>query len=54
MAVVTRIFQLMSIAGNFLGKLLFDFLTGKIKENEVDRAIELRNIMTSLGPAYIK
>lgn len=27
---------------------------GKLKEHEVKRAIELRNIVTSLGPAYIK
>lgn len=27
---------------------------GKLKDHEVKRAIELRNIVTSLGPAYIK
>lgn len=27
---------------------------GKLKENEVRRAIQIRNIVTSLGPAYIK
>ena len=53
-AVFTRIVQLLSIAGGFLGGVGMDFLTGKSKENEVKRAIELRNIMTSLGPAYIK
>jgi len=31
-----------------------DILTDKVDENQVKRAIELRNIMTSLGPAYIK
>ena len=53
-AVFTRIVQLLSIAGGFLGGVGMDLLTGKSKENEVKRAIELRNIMTSLGPAYIK
>lgn len=53
-AVFTRIVQLLSIAGGFLSGVGMDFLTGKSKENEVKRAIELRNIMTSLGPAYIK
>jgi aarF domain-containing kinase len=53
-AVFTRIIQLLSIAGGFLGGVGIDLLTGKSKENEVKRAIELRNIMTSLGPAYIK
>nr|PNR35367.1 hypothetical protein PHYPA_023267 [Physcomitrium patens] len=31
-----------------------DIVTKKVKENEVKRAIELREIVTSLGPAYIK
>ena len=53
-AVFSRIVQLLSIAGGFLGGVGLDFLTNKSKENEVKRAIELRNIMTSLGPAYIK
>lgn len=53
-AVFTRIVQLLSIAGGFLGGVGMDYITGKSKENEVKRAIELRNIMTSLGPAYIK
>ena len=53
-AVFSRIVQLLSIAGGFLGGVGMDYLTGKSKENEVRRAIELRNIMTSLGPAYIK
>lgn len=53
-AVCSRVFQLLSIAGGFLGGVGVDLLTGKSKENEVKRAIQLRNIMTSLGPAYIK
>jgi predicted unusual protein kinase regulating ubiquinone biosynthesis (AarF/ABC1/UbiB family) len=30
------------------------FHAGKLQENEVRRAIQIRNIVTSLGPAYIK
>jgi hypothetical protein len=53
-AVITRIAQLMSISGSFLSSLLIDLLRGRLKETEVARAIQLRNIVTSLGPAYIK
>lgn len=53
-AVVTRIIQLLSVAGGFLSRLIGDIINKKVKENEVARAIELREIVTSLGPAYIK
>ncbi|EYU31735.1 hypothetical protein ABFS82_07G059800 [Erythranthe guttata] len=53
-AVATRIVQLTSVAGGFLSRLVWDLINNKIKENEVRRAIELREIVTSLGPAYIK
>ncbi|KAK4425329.1 hypothetical protein Salat_1726900 [Sesamum alatum] len=53
-AVATRIVQLLSVAGGFLSRLALDLINNKIKENEVARAIELREIVTSLGPAYIK
>uniref|UniRef100_A0A0D6R6K3 Protein kinase domain-containing protein n=1 Tax=Araucaria cunninghamii TaxID=56994 RepID=A0A0D6R6K3_ARACU len=53
-AVVTRIAQLLSVAGGFLSHIALDIITDKLKENEVARAIELREIVTSLGPAYIK
>eukprot|EP00803_Ostreobium_quekettii_P009098 evm.model.scf_330.1 EVM.evm.TU.scf_330.1 scf_330:441-5212(-) len=53
-AVSTRILQLLSISSGFLSSIIFDFLRGRLKENEVKHAIELRNIVTSLGPAYIK
>lgn len=49
-----RVVQLTSIAGSFLSGLLMDVATGRVKQNEVARAIELREIVTSLGPAYIK
>ncbi|KAK4356877.1 hypothetical protein RND71_022487 [Anisodus tanguticus] len=53
-AVATRIAQLTSVAGGFLSRLAWDVINKKVKENEVARAIELREIVTSLGPAYIK
>ncbi|GFH29951.1 protein kinase domain-containing protein, partial [Haematococcus lacustris] len=53
-SVITRLLQLFSIAGGFLGKLAWDGLRGRLQATEVARAVELRNIMTSLGPAYIK
>ena len=42
------------IAGGFFGGILIDSINGTLQKNEVKRAIELRNIVTSLGPAYIK
>lgn len=53
-AVATRVLQLMSVAGGFLSRIALDVINKKVKENEVARAIELREIVTSLGPAYIK
>ncbi|KAM0920451.1 hypothetical protein ACQ4PT_007507 [Festuca glaucescens] len=53
-AVATRVVQLLSVAGGFISGIISDLIGDKIKENEVTRAIELREIVTSLGPAYIK
>lgn len=53
-AVATRIAQLSGIAGTFIGGVVLDAINGTSKENEVKRAIQLRGIVTSLGPAYIK
>lgn len=53
-AVVQRIFQLLAVSGSFLSSVAGDIISKKIKENEVLRACELREIVTSLGPAYIK
>ena len=53
-AVVQRVLQLLSISGRFLSNLAWDALNQRLKETEVERAIELREIVTSLGPAYIK
>lgn len=35
-------------------RLAYDALRGQLKQTETSRAVELREIMTSLGPAYIK
>lgn len=53
-SVLSRITQLLSLSGGFLSRLAFDIATGQVKNNEVKRAIEIRDIVTSLGPAYIK
>ena len=53
-AIAQRIVQLLGVSGTFLSSLALDALRGTLKENEVQRAIELRDIVTSLGPAYIK
>ncbi|CAN7127010.1 unnamed protein product [Brassica rapa subsp. narinosa] len=53
-AVASRVVQLLSVAGGFLSRIAGDVINKKVKENEVARAIELRDIVTSLGPAYIK
>ena len=53
-AVAQRIVQLLGVAGGFLGGVALDVILKRVKENEVKRAIQLREIVTSLGPAYIK
>lgn len=42
------------ISGGFLSRLAWDWANGRLAQTEVARAIDLRNIVTSLGPAYIK
>lgn len=53
-SIVKRVLQLSQVSGGFISSLLFDLVRGELKKNEVNRAIELRDIITSLGPAYIK
>ena len=53
-AVAQRIVQLSTIAGSFITGIVMDLVTKKTSENSVKRAIQLREIVTSLGPAYIK
>ena len=48
-SVVSRILQLTSISSQFLTGIAWDIATGKLKENEVKRAIQIRRIVTSLG-----
>ncbi|KAK9838371.1 hypothetical protein WJX81_007765 [Elliptochloris bilobata] len=52
--VASRAMQLLGIGGSFFAKFAWDFFTGRLAATEVQRAIELRNIVTSLGPAFIK
>lgn len=54
LAVAQRVVQLLAISGNFLSSLAWDALNGRLAETEVQRASQLREIVTSLGPAYIK
>lgn len=42
------------IGWGFVARLGWDLAWGKLSEHEVERARELREIVTSLGPAYIK
>jgi len=56
-AIVTRILQLMTVGGGFMANVALDQLLGRLKKNpdlEVQRAGELRDLITSLGPFYIK
>ena len=53
-AVAQRIVQLLSIAGGFITGVVSDIARGETEKNSVKRAIQLREIVTSLGPAYIK
>ncbi|CAM9813165.1 unnamed protein product [Discosporangium mesarthrocarpum] len=49
-----RMLQLGRAFTGFVGRYVIDLARGKTKENEISRAIELRDIITSLGPFYIK
>lgn len=56
-AVFTRVVQLLSVGGGFFFSVLLDQVSGRLKQNpdlEVKRAGELRDLLTSLGPFYIK
>lgn len=49
-----RCFNVLNLFGRFAGGLLWDRQTGQQQRNERQRAIQLRNLLTSLGPAFIK
>ena len=53
-AVFTRVWQIFSTSSSFLFSVLTDSALGKLQENEVKRAAELRNTIVSLGPFFIK
>lgn len=56
-AVVTRVLQLLSVGGGFMFNIFTDQLLGRFEKDpdlEVQRASELRDLITSLGPFYIK
>lgn len=56
-AIATRIFQLTTVGGGVFFKTLLDAVFGRLENNpdlEVQRAGELRDIITSLGPMFIK
>lgn len=57
MSVITRVFQVLSVGGGFLFNAACDTALGRLKRNpdlEVERAAELRDTITSLGPFFIK
>lgn len=55
LTVLTRVLQLVSVGGGFVANLGFDFLLKRSSpELEVKRAGQLRDLLTSLGPFYIK
>jgi len=53
-AVVKRVTQIFAKSSPFLAKLVASAVTGQLEANDAQLAAELRNIATSLGPAYIK
>jgi aarF domain-containing kinase len=56
-AVLQRITQVLTVVGGFLIQSSLDSFLGRLKRNpdlEVQRAAELRDIITSLGPFFIK
>lgn len=57
LAVLSRIFQVLTVGGGFIVNASLDAALGRLKENpdlEIQRAAELRDAITSLGPFFIK
>ncbi len=52
--ILFRLIHIFWIAFGYVFGLLWDKLTGRQKVNEPKRAVGLRNMLTKLGPAYIK
>ena len=53
-SIISRVLQLSSIIGRLVVDIASDVVFKKMKQNEVLRARQVREIVTSLGPAYIK
>ncbi len=53
-AVRKRLFQLLTISSGFFASLALDAARGKLVDNDVKRAAQLREIITSMGPFSIK
>ncbi|ERN40778.1 putative unusual protein kinase [Rubidibacter lacunae KORDI 51-2] len=54
LAILRRLFDLIAPALSFGLILLWDRVTGSIARNEHRRAVQLRELLTNLGPTYIK
>jgi predicted unusual protein kinase regulating ubiquinone biosynthesis (AarF/ABC1/UbiB family) len=52
--VLWRAIVIVWLFGNFLSHLLFDRWTNQTEANQPQRATELRSILTTLGPTFIK
>lgn len=52
--VVGRTLQILTGIGLFGASLWVDKLQGKLDQRKRERAIELRNILTRLGPTFVK
>ena len=52
--VIWRAIAVIWLFGNFALHLLLDKWTNRVKKNRQKRAIELRRVLTKLGPTYIK
>ncbi|EKX31985.1 protein kinase, ABC-1 [Guillardia theta CCMP2712] len=52
--VLARLVQVMTAASGFFLPLVLDAITGNIEKNDVIRTRKLREILTSLGPFFIK
>ena len=54
LAVATRLAQIASVGGGFFASVALDAARGELQANEVERARQLRDVITRLGPFFIK
>ncbi len=52
--VFTRLIKIITTLGWFFFTLWWDKITGQLRNNQKQRAAQLRNVLTELGPTYIK